>query len=153
MTLNLLLQGPLIWLYFIVWIWLIVKLCVQSTFLYQNKSLCQSHELFFVVFPGVPEHGKVPLLHRYIDLQNYAKIKNVWIITDLQKYVLTMILSLAVCTDLQKYVLTMILSLAVCTSTTSVAWELWLPLLTIIFWQVIQNFWTSSCVFWSFLTS
>ena len=42
--------------------WMILKLCVQLTFLYYNKSLCQSHELFFVVFPEVPEPGKAPLL-------------------------------------------------------------------------------------------
>ena len=65
MTLNLLLKGPLYG------IELdcdrmndidTVKTCVQLTFLYCNKSLCQCHELFFVVFPEVPEPGKAPLL-------------------------------------------------------------------------------------------
>ena len=41
------------------WYWY-CETCVQLTFLYYNKSLCQSHELFFVVFSDVPEPGKGP---------------------------------------------------------------------------------------------
>ena len=45
--------------------WMILRLWnfASSWHFYEKKSLCQSHELFFVVFSEVPEPGKAPLLH------------------------------------------------------------------------------------------